>query len=83
MIYEKSGIAVKVADKFIYSSQVYLIWKNGASLWEDKWYSSDNPIKIKKKDLKLKKKNYTLHRFFQLECAPEEYLINQGYEKRY
>ena len=38
------------------------------------------PINIKKKDLKVKKKGYILYRFFNLEYAPEEYLIRNGYE---
>ena len=38
------------------------------------------PISLKKKDLKKKKKEYTLFRFFELEYAPEQYLINNGYK---
>ena len=38
------------------------------------------PINIKKKDLRKKKKGYTLFRFFELEYAPEKYLINNGYK---
>lgn len=79
-VYEKNNIAVKVHTKFIYHSEIYKLWKGGASLLEDKYYSSSNPIKLKKKDLKSKRKDYILYRFFNLEFAPEEYLINNGYK---
>ena len=79
-IYESKEQRVVVNDKFIYCSEVYMIWKNGASLIETKYYSSDEPIKIKKKNLKTKKKNYSLVRFFTLEFAPEEYLINNKFK---
>ena len=79
-IYEKNNIAVRTHDKFIYSSVIYKLWSGGASLVEEKYYSSDKPIIIKKKDLKVKKKRYILYRFFNLEYAPEEYLIRNGYE---
>nr|DAX08855.1 MAG TPA: hypothetical protein [Bacteriophage sp.] len=28
----------------------------------------------------MKKKNYSIYRFFTLEFAPEDYLINNGYK---
>lgn len=44
-------------------------------------YSSDKPITLKKKNLiSVKRKNYSLHRFFELQFAPEEYLINNGFK---
>lgn len=55
-----------------------MLWKNGASLIDEKYYSSNKPISLKKKN--LKKKGYTLVRFFDLEYAPESYLINNGYK---
>lgn len=80
MIYEKNNQRVIVNDKFIYCDAIYMFWKGGASLVEEKYYSSDKPISLKKKDLKKKKKEYTLFRFFELEYAPEKYLINNGYK---
>lgn len=79
-IYEKDNIAVIVNDKFIYHSEVYKLWNGGASLVEAKYYSSDKPIKLKKSQIKIKKKDYTLYRFFNLKYAPEEYLINNNYK---
>ncbi len=79
-IYEKDNISVIVNDKFIYHSEVYKLWKGGASLLEEKYYSSDKPIRLKKSDIKVKKKDYILYRFFNLEYAPEEYLINNNYK---
>ena len=47
---------------------------------EEKYISSSKPITIKKKNLSVKKKNYSLRRFFELQFAPEEYLINNGFK---
>ena len=80
MIYEKGNERIIVNDKFIYCSSVYALWKGGAFLIEEKYYSSNKPISLKKKDMKKKGKSYTLIRFFDLEYAPENYLINNNYK---
>jgi len=79
-LYEKNNQRIVVNDKFIYCDSIYMIWKNGASLIEEKYYSSDKPISLKKKDLKKKKEGYILFRFFELKYAPENYLINNGFK---
>lgn len=79
-IYEKDRIAIRVHDKFIYLCEVYRMWSNGFALEDSKYYASSKPLVLKKKDLVLKKKEYTLRRFFDLEFAPEEYLINNGFK---
>lgn len=78
VVYEKNNQRVTVSDKFIYCSSIYMLWKDGASLLEEKYYSSDKPITLKK--VQAKKKGYTLYRFFDLEFAPETYLINNGFK---
>lgn len=78
--YEKNKLVVSTNDKFIYCDSVYKIWSWGASLVEEKYYSSTKPITIKKKNLTVKKKDYKLCRFFELQFAPEEYLINNGFK---
>lgn len=80
MIYENKNHRVTVNDKFIYCSSVYMLWKGGAALVEEQYYASNKPIIIKKEKLKKKTKKYTLYRSFDLEFAPEEYLINNGYK---
>ena len=80
-IYEKDKLVVYTHDKFIYYSSVYQMWKGGAALIEEKYYASDKPITLKKKNLiSVKKKNYSLRRFFELQFAPEEWLLQQGYK---
>ena len=80
-IYENDELRVVVNDKFIYCCEVYLIWKNGASLVDTKYFSSDSPIKIKKKKKgKQKEEKYKLVKFMTLEFAPEEYLINNKFK---
>lgn len=80
VVYEKDKKRIIVNDKFIYCSSVYMLWKGGASLVEEKYYSSDKPISLKKKDIQSKKKEYTLFRFFELEYAPEQWLRQEGYK---
>lgn len=78
--YSKENQTVYVFDKFIYCSSVYQLWKQGASLVEEKYYSSSKPIKLKKNQIYLKRKEYSLYRFFELKFAPEEYLIKNNYK---
>lgn len=80
MIYEKNNQRIIVNDKFIYCDTIYMLWKGGASLIEEKYYSSNKPISLKKKDMKKKEKSYTLIRFFDLEYAPEKWLQQEGYK---
>lgn len=80
-IYENDELRVVVNDKFIYCCEVYLVWKNGASLVDTKYYSSQEPIKFKKKKKdKQKNEKYKLVKFVTLEFAPEEYLINNKFK---
>lgn len=79
--YEKDRQIVYTHNKFIYCSSVYQIWGWGAALVDEKYYTSDKPITFKKKNLiSVKRKNYSLHRFFELQFAPEEWLLQQGYK---
>ena len=79
-IYQKDKELITVNDKFIYCSSVYLLWKGGAALQEEKYYASDKPIKLKKKNIKIKGKGYTVFNFFNLEFAPEKWLIQNGWK---
>lgn len=80
-IYEKDRQIVYTHNKFIYCSSVYQMWGWGAALVDEKYYTSDKPITFKKKNLiSVKRKNYSLHRFFELQFAPEEWLLQQGYK---
>lgn len=83
VLYENNGNVIQVNDKFIYEDSIYKVFKEGIALFDTKYYTSNKPIKLKKKDLTTKKKGKTeyLVRFFTLEFAPEEYLINNGFKK--
>lgn len=78
--YVKDKQIVYVYDKFIYCSSVYKFYDNVVELVDEKYYSSNIPIKLKKKDISVKKKNYSLYRFFNLQFAPEDYLIKNGFK---
>lgn len=76
--YEKDNIQIIVNDKFIYRSTVFKFWKGGATQLDEKYYASNKPIKLKKNS--LKRKDYQLYRFFELEYAPEHWLQTKGYK---
>lgn len=78
--YLKGNQIVFAFNKFVYCSTVYQIWSWGASLLEEKYYASNRPITLKKQQLVLKKKTYSLHRFFELKFAPEEWLQSEGWK---
>ena len=77
--YIKNDETVGVADKFIYHVEVYVVWKNGVALYDEKWYASTSPLKFKKKDNLLKRKTYKFFRLISMDYAPEDYLIRNGY----
>jgi hypothetical protein len=77
--YIKNDEVVGVAETFIYHIETYVAWKNGVALYDDKWYSSKEPLKFKKKDNLLKRKTYKLFRLVNMIYAPESYLIRNGY----
>ena len=77
--YIKNDEVVGVADTFIYHIETYVAWKNGVALYDNKWYSSKEPLKFKKKNNILKRKTYKLFRLISMDYAPESYLIRNGY----
>lgn len=79
-IYVKNNQEVSVSPKFVYCSSVYKIWKRGASLLEEKYYASNTPLILSKSNRKITKKGYIIQRFLDLESAPADYLINNGYK---
>ena len=80
IVYTKENQEVFVSDNFIYRSSVYRIWKQGVCLIDDRYYTSKTPLNVNKVPTILKKKEYNVHRFIELEGAPEEYLIKNGYK---
>ena len=79
-VYRKNDEEIVVSDKFIYCDTIYIKYSNGVALLSEKYYASNKPIKYKLKKSKNKKKNHLL-RFFELQYAPEEYLITNNYER--
>lgn len=61
-------------SKYVYLDEIYYKFKEGISLYDTKYYTSDKPIKLKKKDLTNRKKNATEYfiRFFTLIHSPNE-----------
>lgn len=81
-VYVKGKHEILVSPKFIYCFSTYKIWKQGACLLDEKYYASLKPLDLKKIPKVLKKKDYSIHRFIDLESAPENYLINNGYKQK-
>lgn len=83
VLYEKEGQIVQVNDKFIYEDSIYQVFKGGIALYEEKYYATSKPLKLRKKDLcnRKKKSDTYLVRFLTLEFAPESYLISNGYNR--
>ena len=48
ILYEKEGQIVQVNDKFIYEDSIYQVFKGGIALYEEKYYASSKPIKLRK-----------------------------------
>lgn len=61
-------------NKYIYLDEIYYKFKEGIALYDTKYYSSDKPVKLKKKEYSTKKKNSTEYfvRFFTLIQSPNE-----------
>ena len=76
-IYLKNDEVVGVSDKFIYHVEIYVAWKNGIALYDEKWYASNTPLKFKKNI--LKRKTYKLIRLITLDYAPQSCLEQNGY----
>ena len=67
--YIKNDEVVGVAETFIYHIETYVAWKNGVALYDEKWYSSKESLKFKKKNNLLKRKTYKLFRLINMEYA--------------
>lgn len=78
-LYVKDGHTASVSPKYVYHSSVHKIWKWGACFLGEKYFASPRPLNIKKIQTKIKKKEYTIQRFIELESAPEQYLLRNGY----
>lgn len=63
-----------MSNKYIYLDEIYYKFKEGIALYDTKYYSSNKPIKLKKKEYSTKKKNSTEYfvRFFTLIQLPNE-----------
>ena len=81
VVFVKGNSQIRVTSKFIYSVDVYKIWKKGAYLLSSKYYACSNVLNLKKIPAMVKKKGYTIQRFTMLEGAPKEYLIAKGYKQ--
>ena len=80
IIFVKGDHELRISQRFVYSIDVYRIWKKGACLLSSNYYASPQPLDSKKIPTIIKKNGYIIQRFIQLEGAPKDYLINKGYK---
>lgn len=81
MVYVKNNEYTQVNDNFIYCETIYKFCNKRVELLEEKFYKSNKVLKLKKKNLMLKRKQYTIYRFLDLVAAPLEYLLNNNFKK--
>ena len=79
-VFVKGDHELRVSQRFVYSIDVYRIWKKGACLLSSNYYASPKPLDSKKIPIIVRKKGYVIQRFIELEGAPKDYLINKGYK---
>lgn len=79
-VFVKGDHELRVSQRFVYSIDVYRIWKKGACLLSSKYYASPKPLDSKKIPTIVRKKGYVIQRFIELDGAPKNYLINKGYK---
>ena len=51
--YIKNNHEVSVSSKFVYCISIYKLWKQGACLMDEKYYASQNPLDLKKIQMKF------------------------------
>ena len=81
-VYIKGNHEIVVSPKFVYCFSTYKIEKQRVCLLDEKYYASLKPLYLKKIPTVVKKKDYSIHRFINLESAPEKYLINNKYKQK-
>ena len=79
-IYTKQNQEVYTAPKFIYISNVYKLWKGGACMIKEEYYTSTNPINFTQVPCIIKRGEFIIQRCIELEGAPEKYLITKGFK---
>lgn len=75
------GDLIKVSKTFIYSVEVYKVYKNGSNLVSSTYISIDDNTNIKLRDISKNDLGETIIRNLELIGAPEQYLIQNNYIK--
>lgn len=85
-LYTKDGVFVKISNGFVYSEEIYKRTPTSFMLIRRQLYTSSQPI-IRSKD-EIANEDYRYNpeskvaviRYWELEEAPEEYLIKNNYK---
>lgn len=73
-----NGYIITAGSTFLYEVSVYKIYKKRAECWGSKFYKTNKPINIKKKDSYRRLNGFVIAKFIDWLEAPEEYIINNN-----
>lgn len=80
MIYEKDGHRLEEANKFVYLEEIYLIYPKRSELYKSKTYVSDRLVNKPSSGVYNKELGCYVHRSWEMEAAPPDYLKSKGYK---
>lgn len=80
MIFKKKDQLVDEADQFLYLEEIYLCYPTRFELFRSKHYTSKVSINKKNTQAYSESHGCYVQRYWELEAAPREYLISEGFK---
>ena len=80
MVFRKKDQLVDEADQFLYLEEIYLCYSTRFELFRSKHYISKVPINKKNARAYSESHGCYVQRYWELEAAPREYLISEGFK---
>lgn len=80
MVFKKKDQLVDEADQFLYLEEIYLCYPTRVELFRSKHYTSKIPINRKNTHAYSESHGCYIQRYWELEAAPLEYLISEGFK---
>ena len=80
MVFKKNNQLVNEADQFLYLEEIYLCYPTRVELFRSKHYTSKIPINRNNTHACSESHGCYIQRYWELEAAPREYLISEGFK---
>lgn len=80
MVFKKKDQLVDEANQFLYLEEIYLCYPTKFELFRSKRYASKVPINKKNSQAYSESHGCYVQRYWELEAAPREYLISEGFK---